>query len=263
MLLMADNLQITKQIVRSAVASRDMAPIQALVKECVDAGADGIDINPGPLKRRPGATMRFLVEAVQSVSSCPILLDTVNAEALAAGIAVCQGSAIINGISLEPHKLEKIAPIAVAGDADIIGYLLYPNGHVPPDAAERLNIAVELVDAVEKRGIDPTRLIIDPVIVPVAWNDGNTQAWEVLEVLRHLPGLLDRPVRTIGGLSNLTSGNVQRYRKILLECAYLPMLAASGLTMVLMNMTHPETVRIARACRALDRNSVFTWEAIL
>jgi len=262
MILVADNLRTTTSSVRSALENRDSASIQTVVRQCLDAGADAIDINPGPLTRHPGPAMTFLVDAVQSVSQCPILLDTVNGEAMAAGLSVCEVPAIINGISLQPHKLEQMLPVAAGSDADIVGYLLYPNGQVPPDASERLKVAVDLVEAVEKGGIDPSRLIIDPVIVPVAWNDGIVQASEVLSVLRHLPDLLGWPIRTIGGLSNLTSGGADRKKRIVLECAYLPMLADAGLTMALMDMTHSLTVRIAHACGMLGRNSVFAWEAI-
>jgi len=262
MLLVADNLQITVNHVRYAMENRNPAPIRALVEHCLDAGADAMDINPGPLKRNAGPAMTFLVSTVQAVARCPILLDTVNPEALAAGLAACRGPAIINGISLEPAKLERILPVAAGSSADIVGYLLYPNGHVPPDASERMQVAVELVDAVGKRGIDPDRLIIDPVITPITWNDGNRHAAEVLTALRHLPDLLGYPVRTIGGLSNLTSGGIDRAKKIRLECAYLPMLAASGLSMVMMNMRHRETVRTAKTCDVLRRGTIFTWEAL-
>jgi len=261
MLLVADNVQITKRAVRMGLKNRDTVPIQHLVRQCLAAGADAIDINPGPLTRQPGAAMTFLVETVQAVAQCPILLDTANADALAAGLAVCKGPAIINGISLAPDRLERMLPVAADADADIIGYLLTPNGHVPSDAQARLNVALELVSTLEKRGIDPARLIIDPVIAPMTWDNGSGHAEDVLTVLRHLPDLLGHPVRTIGGLSNLTSGGVDRDKKILLERTYVPMLAAAGLTMM-MNMTHTDTVRTAKVCRMLRSGSIFTWEAL-
>lgn len=83
--------------------------------------------------------MEFMVETVQEVSDLPILIDIANPKALEAGLRVSRNKAIINGFSLEPAKLEPILPLTKKFETDIIGYLLYPNGHVPPYGAERLS----------------------------------------------------------------------------------------------------------------------------
>jgi 5-methyltetrahydrofolate corrinoid/iron sulfur protein methyltransferase len=79
-----------------------------------------------------------------------------------------------------------------------------------------------------------------------------------------LPDVLGYPVQTVIGLSNLTSGLTKekgyQKEKLLLEGAYLPMIASAGLTMVLMNIFHEETVAVANACDAIMEQSVFTWE---
>ena len=77
-----------------------------------------------------------------------------------------------------------------------------------------------------------------------------------------MPELLGFKVRTIAGLSNLTTGKGDRGKKLLMEKAYLPMLLEAGLSMVLMDMFHGETVRTARACRALMSPKVFSWEEV-
>ena len=259
MILVSDNLQITHPDIDRAVRELDPAPVQDMVRRCVAAGADAVDINSGPLPRDPEKKMAFLVEAVQSVTDLPVLLDTTNPRALEAGLRASTGRTVINGFSLEPVKLERILPLAGKYDVDIVGYLLYPNSHVPADGPERLNVAVELFGALQKAGVDPERLIIDPIIAPVMWENGNRQDMEILSVLQTLPDLLGFPVRTIAGISNLTTGRGPRDRKRLLERAYLPMLAAAGLTMALMNVFHTETMRTARACNALAGDRIFTW----
>ena len=138
-------------------------------------------------------------------------------------------------------------PLQKKFDADIVGYLLYPDSQVPNDAADRISIAIEMFNEFQKTGLPAERLIIDPVIAPVIWENGHRQNIETLDLIRQLPEVLGAPVRTIAGLSNLTTGRAEKEKKRRLEGAYLPMLAASGLTMVLMNAFHTETVRIARA----------------
>jgi len=204
--------------------------------------------------------MCFLVQTVQSVSDLPVLLDTSNARAIKAGLQANQKTAIINGFSLEPEKLENILPLAKAFDVDIIGYLLYSNGHVPHDVENRLNVAVDLYTAFLRSGHVKECLIIDPILPPIVWEQGNAQAKDILTVLQKLPDVLGYPVRTIAALSNLTSGNMNRQQNILLEKTYLPMLAASGLSMLMLNIFHEETVQTARICRSLNSNEVFAWE---
>ena len=88
------------------------------------------------------------------------------------------------------------------------------------------------------------------------------QAREVLTVIKTLPDLLGFPVRTIAGLSNLTAGARNPIKKHLAEQTYLPMLAAAGLSMILMNILHAESVRVARMCRLFSLESIFTWEMV-
>ncbi|MDO9110916.1 MAG: dihydropteroate synthase [Desulfatirhabdiaceae bacterium] len=262
MRIIADNLRVTQKAIEIAVAENNPLPLQAVVKRCQAAGADGIDINSGPLYRDPESRMTFMVEAVQQVTRLPLILDTSNPKALKAGLLACKNPATLNGLSLEPSKLEHILPLAAAHQADIVCYLLYPNGHVPPDSSERLNVAVSLYQKCLEAGVEPDRVIIDPVVAPLSWQDGLFQAREVLTVIKILPELLGFPVRTIAGLSNLTAGARDPVKRLLAEQSYLPMLAASGLSMILMNVLNAESVRVARTCRLFSQESIFTWEMV-
>jgi 5-methyltetrahydrofolate corrinoid/iron sulfur protein methyltransferase len=258
MIIVADNLHVIDPGIAQALAKDDPEPVRQLVLHCARSGAQAIDINSGPLKRTP-EKFAFLVQTVQGAVSLPLLLDTANADALGAGLAVCRSKAIINGFSLEPAKKETILPLAMEHGVDIIGYLLHPDSRVPIEAQEMMALAVELFEAYSRAGLPPERLIIDPVVAPMSWDSGIRHNQAVLSVIRNLPDLLGAPVRTIAGLSNLGSGPVSRQRKIQLECAYLPMLAASGLDMVLMNVLHAETLHLVRVCDALLSQKVFSW----
>jgi len=258
--LIVDNIQITNAKVREAVEKSKAGPITEMVTSCLGAGADALDINTGPLSKNSEEKMSFIVEVVRERTDAPILLDTSNPKAIEAGLKSAKGPVLINGFSLEPAKITSILPLAAKYGAAIIGYLLYPNGQVPPTADERLRVAVDLYQAFRNTGLPDELLIIDPIIAPVIWQDGSTQDLEVLSVLKNLPDLLGFPVKTIAGLSNLTTGEGPKEKKRLLEMAYLGMLAGSGLTMVLLNVFHKETMGVAAACRIVTQPGVFTWE---
>ena len=262
MQIIADNLHIVNPIVARAMTRLDPGPIAELVTRCQQAGAQAVDINSGPLPKAPEATFAFLVETVQGCTSLPLVLDTTNPRALAAGLRVCRRPAIINGFSLEPARLERMLPLADDYGADIIGYLLGPGSQVPIALEEMLDVAVALYAAYRQAGLPPQRLIIDPVVVPLSWDNGIRHNQAVLKVIAMLPDLLDAPVRTIAGISNLASGPVPPERKIALESAFLPMLAAAGLDMALLNVLHAPTVHAAGLCNALLGDKVFAWEQV-
>lgn len=88
----------------------------------------------------------------------------------------------------------------------------------------------------EKAGLDQAQLIIDPLVVPVNWQDGHLQAAEVLKTIQTLPDILGFEVKTVVGLSNLTAGAKAHPKRLPLEQVYLGMLAAAGLDMVLLDI---------------------------
>ncbi|MFU8768246.1 MAG: dihydropteroate synthase [Desulfotignum sp.] len=259
MKLIADNLRITRPEISRALAQFDPKPVQALVKACEARGAWAIDVNTGPLGRLAEPGMTFFMEAVQAATGLPLLIDTANPVAMAAGVKAAKNPVIINGFSLEPRKLEQILPLAREHGADIVGFLLYPDSRVPMDAAQRFEVAMKLMEVAEAAGVAREHVIIDPVIPPLAWADGIVQAREVLQVIRTLPDLLGFPVRTIGGISNLGTNAPDRTKRRVLEQSYVAMLASAGLSYALLDILAPDLVRAAQASSILAKEDIFSW----
>ncbi|HCY87159.1 MAG TPA: dihydropteroate synthase [Desulfobacteraceae bacterium] len=262
MKLVADNIRITKAEIQKSLNDRDPLPVRTLAQRCAAAGAHAIDINTGPLKKNPESSMTFFVRAVQSVTDLPLVIDTTNPLAMAAGLEAAQNPVIINGISLEPEKLSHILPLAARYDADIVGFLLAPDSRVPRENEERFEIALALVGAVEAAGISPERLILDPVVPPLSWDDGLARAREVLETVGMLPELLGFPVRTMAGLSNLTTGAGDKGKKNRMEIVYLSMLAAAGLDYLMLDILNSEVSAAARAADLMARGEIFSWAGV-
>ena len=259
MFVIADNLQITRYRVEQAVRERNPRPIRELAVQCQEAGAQAIDVNTGPLARQGEEIMQFMVEAIQDACDLPVCLDTVNPQAMEAGLKAARNRSIINGISLQPEKLEGMLPLALAHEADLVCFLLRPDGHVPKDADSRLALAVELVGHLEAAGVPRERLVIDPVAVPLMWDDGGRQALEVVTTVRLLPEVLGYDVRVMVGLSNLTTGRPPGPQRQLVEQTYLAMLGGAGLGWVLLNIFNPQTVATAQAVSVLGSGGIFSW----
>jgi len=262
MFLVADNLQITRPTVADAINQQDPLTLQKMVRAMETAGAQAIDLNTGPLGRDAARQMTFCVETVQAATDLPILIDTANPLAMQAGLEANRKVAVINGISLEPHKLEAILPLAVTYDVDIIGYLLDRRSHMPQNRDDRMAIALELYQRGLAAGLKAEQLILDPVVAPLIWQDGLQRNRDLLEIIRCLPELLDFPVRTVVGLSNLTSGLSAQIPKRHLEQTYLSMLASAGLSWALLDIYHGDTVASARMCEIVLKDSVFAWDTV-
>ena len=256
MILAADNIRITNSIIQKAVTNLDATPVKEMAT--LLNRADAIDINTGPLASSPEEKMEFLVNSIQEVSDLPIILDTTNPKAIRAGLNAGGNKTIINGFSLEHDKLEKILPLAAEFEADIIGYLLDSNGHPPFETQDRLNIAIELHQKCRESGISEKRLIIDPVVSPLLWNDGVKRNMELLKIIQILPDVLGFPVKTIAGLSNLTSGIKDMDKRTIIQEAYISMLCAAGISIVLMDMFNKPLVEMAQICNLITSNRPFS-----
>jgi len=111
MKLIADNLRITKQEIHKALKDLNPKPIQDLVKRCVQKGAFAIDVNTGPLGRSSEKDMAFFIQAVESVTDLPLLIDTSNPAAMAAGLKIAKTGSSSTGFPLNPLNLKGFYPL--------------------------------------------------------------------------------------------------------------------------------------------------------
>ena len=156
------------------------------------AGVDFIDLNIGPARKGGAELMEWIVKTVQEVTDLPLLLDTTNAAALAAGLKIAKNPVIINGFSLEPRKIEAILPLAKTFDTDIIGFLLDSRSRVPVATAECLAVAGDLL----RSELEHLDVVLHPKR-PLLCLLGGAKVSDKLGVLEALAGRAD--VLAVGG----------------------------------------------------------------
>ena len=77
----------------------------------VEAGAHMLDVNAGiPLADEPAILART-IQLVQSLVDVPLSIDSSIVEALEAGLAVYQGKALVNSVTGEEERLERVLPL--------------------------------------------------------------------------------------------------------------------------------------------------------
>ncbi|MCD6150231.1 MAG: dihydropteroate synthase [Deltaproteobacteria bacterium] len=238
--LIAENINIVDPLVAPALADLDAEPIIRLIKAAVHQGINTFDLNVGSHTHKAPRLMAFLLEKVW--------LSLASRQ---------QRSVIVNALSLEAKKWDQILPLLQEYEQSQV-VLLLMTPQVPRSSDERLVAALEGCERLIQAGISLDRLIIDPVVVPLGWGDGHLHSGEILKFLHLLPEALSQPVKTMVGLSNITTRSTGRPVRQDVEVVFLSMLAALGLDYAMVNVRHQSLIRTAQLIKSLQGKEIFS-----
>jgi 5-methyltetrahydrofolate corrinoid/iron sulfur protein methyltransferase len=226
MLIIGENIHIISPKVKQAVADRDATTIQHMATVQVEHGADMLDLNIGPQKRRGVEVMDWIVDAVQEVTDVPLSLDTTNVAAIETGLKKVKRQAMINSTSADPDRLNTSMPLAAKYNAKIIALTMGRSG-IPTTADGRVEMAMEvLIPKAMELGMPMSDLYLDPLVLTV--NGTQDHAPHTLNAVRFFKQLTDPPPMSVVGLSNV-SNSVPHENRSLINRTYLVMLMAAGL----------------------------------
>jgi len=227
MFLIGENLNVMVKKIGTAMKDKDPKPIQELAIAEAEAGMDYIDINLGPARKGGGELMEWVVKTVQEVVDTPLYLDTINAEAIEAGLKAYKnkkGKAVINSIMARPESMDVKLPIAQKYDAGFVALLWGPSG-LPRDAEERGVLAAELMQKAMEFGIAGEDIWMDPIVTPITSPQSQVQVPSCVEFMKMFKDLQEicPGMRSTCGLSNVSNGAPNPLRPILNQ-TYLLML---------------------------------------
>ena len=260
MLRVGENLNVMVKKIGTAMKERDPKPIQELAVAEAKAGVDFIDINLGPARKGGGELMEWIVKTVQEVVDTPLYLDTINAEALEAGLKVYKnkkGKAVINSIMARPESMDLKFPIAQKWNAGLVALLWGPSG-LPRDADERGVLAAELMQKCVEFGIPGEDVWMDPIVTPVTSPQSQVQVPSCIEFMKMFKDLREvlPGMRSTCGLSNVSNGAPEHLRPILNQ-TYMMMLERYGMASAIVDAFDEDLKKFARAERADLRKLVY------
>ncbi len=259
--LICENINVVDPFMAPALNSLDAEPIIELVENAVRQGIRVFDLNVGSHALKSPRLMAFLLnEVFSSFPDLSVSLDTTNAEALAVGLSLAsrQGRpVVVNALSLEVEKWAQVVPLLREYEQSQV-VLLLMTPQVPREAEDRLVAALDGCERLTRAGISLDRLIIDPVVAPLGWGDGHLHSGEILKFLTLLPEALSQPVKTMVGLSNITTRSAGRAVRQEVEVVFLSMLAALGLDYAMVNVRHRSLLRTARLIQSLQGREIFS-----
>jgi 5-methyltetrahydrofolate corrinoid/iron sulfur protein methyltransferase len=245
MLIIGEKVNVMMKAIGAAIKDRDKKPIQEMALLQAEGGANWLDINLGPATKEGPEKMRFVVEAVQEVTNLPLALDTMNIDAMAAGLEVVKGEVMINSISSGPERIEKLMPMAVEHNAWVVGLTLNAQGNVPRDADERVEVAYNILMAAQEYGIPTEKILIDPIVLPISVTQDQTHALvDSMDMLQGVFAEFDQTPGTVVGLSNVSNGVPDESLCSLINRTLLAVLMAKGLTAAIVDPNDEELMGI-------------------
>lgn len=232
MYIIGENLHIISPRFKEAIKEKDEGYITDMAVQMVEAGAQVVDLNIGPQKKRGHEILPWLVEIVQEAvgPDVPLCLDTTNLAAIEAACELVKCQPIINSTSAEPERLEKVPAVAKKYGTRLIALTMAKAG-IPVGADERVTLALEhLIPRALELDFPITDLIIDPLVLTVS----GCQEFcpECVEAVRTLKFAWDPPPMTNAGLSNVSNA-VPSAMRPLLNRVYMIMLMGAGIDMVI------------------------------
>jgi 5-methyltetrahydrofolate corrinoid/iron sulfur protein methyltransferase len=237
--------------VARAIADRDEAAIADLARRQVEAGAHALDVNTGPTEGDPVEVMRWLVETIQAVVDVPLSIDSPKIPVVEAGLRAARRPAIINSTTGAQAKLDTMLPLAAQYNAGLIGLTIDERG-IPRNAEARAEIALTIVARALEAGIEPDRLYLDPIVLPVsAAQDQCAAALKAIPVFR---SLCDPAPKIAIGLSNVSQGTAHRS---LVNRTYLVMAMAAGIDGAILDPFDQELMDALRTASVLLNQDIY------
>ncbi len=227
-----------KKLLQAQLREGSMEKVLQFAEEQEACGAQILDVNMGMSGIDEKEMMLRAIEEISGVTSLPLSLDSSYVEVLEAALRHYPGRALINSVSLESEKFEKLLPIAAKYGAMFILLPLSDKG-LPENLDEKKQIIQTIYARALSLGMSREDIVVDGLVATVGAN--KRAAVETLETIRYCREL---GFATICGLSNISFGMPERG---FVNTAFLTLAIREGLTMAISNPSQELLVSCALA----------------
>ena len=190
-----------KKKFRQALKDHDIDYILREGIEQQDNGAHILDVNVGLPDIDEPTLMKEVVTELQSVTSLPLQIDTVDAEALEAAMRIYNGKPMVNSVNGKQESMDTVFPLVKKYGGVVVGLTLDEYG-IPETAEGRARVAGKIIKEAEKYGISRKDIVIDVLAMTISSDPkGAKTTLEALWLVREQYG-----VCTVLGVSNISFG---------------------------------------------------------
>lgn len=201
--------------------------VRSMARAQEENGASILDVNMGMNGIDEKQMMLDVIYEVSTTVDCPLCIDSSHVDIIEAALRIYPGRALINSISLEKEKFEKLLPIARKYGAMFILLPLSDEG-LPKSLEEKREIVNIILDRALELGFAREDIVVDGLVATVGANPlAALECYDTISYCKDELGLA-----TICGLSNISFGLPDRQY---VNTAFLTMAIANGLTMAIAN----------------------------
>ncbi len=228
-----------KKALQAQLREGNLDMVNEFAEEQIDCGASILDVNMGMNGIDEKEMMLKCVYELTSMYNIPLSLDSSHVSVLEAALRIYPGRALINSISLESEKFEKLIPIAKKYGAMFILLPLSDEG-LPKSLEEKKEIIHKILDRAHSFGLTNEDIVVDGLVNTVGANQ--RASIETMETIRYCKE--DLGLATACGLSNISFGLPARP---FVNSTFLAFAIKEGLTMAIANPSQDLLMNIAFA----------------
>jgi len=167
MKIIGEKINGTRKRVAQAIAERDADFIRDLAQKQVEAGSTWLDVNAGTHPDKEPDDLIWLIENIQSVVDIPLSLDSASPKALEIAIQAVDKTPLINSISGEPDRLEKILPLVAEHGCEVIA-LAMDEKKIPETFERRMEVIEKVLEHTHAAGVADDKVYVDPLAMTIA-----------------------------------------------------------------------------------------------
>jgi 5-methyltetrahydrofolate--homocysteine methyltransferase len=232
-----------RRLLAEEMKNGDYSRVIADAHAQIAAGAQILDVNAGIASADEPKILAECVRLLQSITDTPLCIDSSVVEALEAGLEAYEGTALLNSVTGEEERLERVLPLVKKYECSVVAISNDDTG-ISEDIDVRFNVARKIVERASDYGIPADRIVVDPLVMPVgAVNSAGRQVIDLVARLRK-----ELKVNTTCGASNLSFGLPNRNG---LNAAFIGMAIGGGMTSAITNPLHLELMQAVRGANVV------------
>jgi 5-methyltetrahydrofolate--homocysteine methyltransferase len=232
-----------RKLLAEEMKNGDYSRVESDALAQIASGAQILDVNAGIAMADEPRILAECVKLLQSITDVPLCIDSSIVEALEAGLEAYEGRALLNSVTGEEERLERVLPLVKKYDCSVVAISNDDSG-ISEDVNVRFAVAKKIVERASDHGIPASRIVVDPLVMPVgAVNSAGRQVMDLVKRLR-----IELQVNTTCGASNLSFGLPNRTG---LNAAFIGMAIASGMTSAITNPLHADLMQAIRGANVV------------